>query len=136
VTGARKWTRLMAGLALALAAGPAQAEWQRLDGPGLVEVLSGAEVDYDGAAWQEFLPSGRTVYRVGEAPTGSSSQGDWRAENDSYCSRWRPGGEWECYWVEVDGAGGIRFIDAYGNISAGHFVTETDEDVQHGDVLE
>jgi hypothetical protein len=92
VTDPRKWTRLMAALALALAAGPALAEWQRLDGRrDLVEALSGAEVDYDGAAWQEFLPSGRTVYRVGEAPTGSSSQGDWRVENDSYCSRWPSG---------------------------------------------
>jgi hypothetical protein len=31
--------------------------------------------------------------------------------------------EWECYWVEVDGAGGIRFTDAYGNVSTGRLVT-------------
>jgi hypothetical protein len=27
--------------------------------------------------------------------------------------------DWTCYAVEVDGAGGVRFIDAWGNISAG-----------------
>ena len=126
MTDPRKWTRLSGVLGLVLAASPAFAEWQRLDGDGLVAALNGAEVSYDGAAWQRFLPSGRTVYRVGEAPSGEASWGQWRAQEDSYCSRWPPGQHWECYWVEVDGAGGIRFIDAYGNTSAGHFVMEAE----------
>jgi hypothetical protein len=119
-----KWTRPVAALALLLAAGPALADWQRLDGDGIAEVLSGAVVDYDGAAWQEFLASGLTLYRVGEAPSGDTSRGDWRADGGNYCSRWPPGEDWTCYAVEVDGTGGIRFIDSWGNISAGHFVTE------------
>lgn len=127
VAGSRKWTRLAGVLAATLAAHPALGDWQRLDAEGLVEELSGADVDFEGVAWQRFLPSGRTLYRVGEAPSGQSNWGDWRADDDSYCSRWRPGGEWECYWVEVDGEGGIRFIDAYGNVSTGHFVTEPSE---------
>jgi hypothetical protein len=91
VTGPRKWTRLMGALALALAATPALAEWARLDGDGIVEALTGAQVDYDGAAWQEFLPSGRTIYRGGGGAQGSTSQGDWRVEAGNYCSRWPPG---------------------------------------------
>lgn len=117
------WTRLLVLAALALAAGPARADWQRLDADALVAALSGTQVDFDGAAWQLFLPSGRTLYRVGETPAGTTSLGDWRAQDDSYCSRWQPGGEWECYWVEIDGVGGIRFVDGFGNVSAGHFVT-------------
>jgi hypothetical protein len=123
VTGPRKWTRLLGGLALAAVAGPALADWMRLDGDGITEALNGAQVDYDGVAWQEFLPSGRTIYRAGEAPSGSTSQGDWRVEAGNYCSRWPPGSDWTCYAVEIDGAGGVRFIDAWGNVSAGHFVT-------------
>jgi len=129
VTRPRKWTRPVAALALALAATPALAEWQRLGAEGLVERLSGAEVAYEGVGWQSFLASGQTFYRGGEAPFGNTSRGEWRAQNDSLCSRWQPGGEWECYWVEVDGTGGIRFIDAYGNTSAGRFVPEPAQDV-------
>ena len=76
---------------------------------------------YEGIGWQSFLVSGRMIYRGAEAPSGSSSPGEWRVQDDSLCSRWQPGGEWECYRVEIDGQGGIRFIDAYGNISAGRF---------------
>ena len=126
MTGSRKWTRLAAGMTLATLATPAFAEWQRLDGPGLIDALSGAEIDYDGAAWQEFLPSGRTLYRVGEAPSGQTSWGDWREQAGSYCSRWPPSDDWTCYAVEVDGAGGVRFIDSWGNVSAGHFVEDAE----------
>lgn len=122
MSGTRKWTRLVAGMTLLLVAGPALADWERLDGDGIRAVLTGAQVDYDGAAWQEFLSSGRTIYRVGEAPTGSTSTGEWRAEAGSYCSRWPPRDDWTCYAVEVDGAGGIRFVDAWGNVSTGQIV--------------
>jgi hypothetical protein len=129
VTRPRKWTRPVAALVLVLAATPALAEWQRLDAEGLVDRLGGAEVIYEGIGWQRFLVSGRMVYRGAEAPSGSSSPGEWRVQNDSLCSRWQPGGEWECYWVEVDGVGGVRFIDAFGNISAGRFAPDPAEDV-------
>lgn len=122
----RRWTRLLAFAALVLAADPARADWQRLDAEALVAALSGTQVDYDGAAWQMFLPDGRTFYRVGETPAGTTSLGDWRVQGDSYCTRWQPGGEWECYWVEIDGAGGVRFVDGFGNVSAGRFVTEAE----------
>ena len=129
MTGAGKWTRLAAraggALALSLAAGPASADWQRLGGPALADALGDAEVSYDGVAWQHFLPTGRMVTRASEAPAGAASWGEWRVERDSACIRMPPATAWECYWVEVDGAGGIRFIDGYGNVSTGHFVAGT-----------
>jgi hypothetical protein len=106
--------------------GPALADWQRLGAGALEGALSGAEVSYDGVAWQHFLPSGRVVTRSGEAPLGAASWGEWRLDRDSYCTRMPPATEWECYWVEIDGQGGIRFIDAYGNVSTGQFVTGSD----------
>jgi hypothetical protein len=122
-----KWTRarrLTCGVfAVCVASGPALADWQRLDSAALEGLLADAQVSYDGIAWQHFLPSGRMVIRAGEAPSGDASWGEWRVERDSYCARMPPATEWECYWVEVDGAGGIRFIDGYGNVSTGHFVT-------------
>jgi hypothetical protein len=129
VTRPRKWTRPIAVLALALAAQPALAEWQRLGEEGLVDRLSGALVAYEGVGWQSFLPTGRMIYRGDEAPSGNTSRGEWWARDDRLCSRWHPGGAWECYSVEVDGAGGIRFIDAYGNISAGRFLPDPAKDV-------
>jgi hypothetical protein len=122
VTDPSKWTRLTGAMVLALAATPALAEWARLGDDGIVAALTGAEVDYDGAAWQAFLPTGRTMYRVGEAPEGETSRGDWRVEAGNYCSRWPPSDTWTCYAVEVDGQGGVRFIDSWGNVSAGHFI--------------
>lgn len=105
--------------ALLAAAGPAVAEWQRLDADALEATLTDAEVSYESAGWQHFLPSGRMVIRAGEAPSGAASWGEWRIDRDSYCARMPPATDWECYWVEVDGAGGIRFTDAYGNVSTG-----------------
>jgi hypothetical protein len=118
----------LAGVVLAawVATGPALAEWQRLGADALEGALAGAEVSYDGIAWQHFLPSGRMVTRSGEAPSGAASWGEWRTDRDSTCTRMPPATEWECYWVEGDGEGGIRFIDAYGNVSTGHFVIGSD----------
>jgi hypothetical protein len=122
-----KWTRaprpIGALIAVLAAAGPALADWQRLDAAALEATLADAEVSYDGIAWQHFLPSGRMVTRSAEAPSGAASWGEWRIDRDSYCARMPPATEWECYWVEIDGAGGIRFIDGYGNVSTGAFVT-------------
>ena len=129
MTRPRKWTRPVAALALMLAATPALAEWERLDAGALIDRLSGAEVTYEDIGWQRFLVSGRMIYRGAEAPSGSSSPGEWRVQDDSLCSRWQPGGEWECYRVEIDGQGGIRFIDAYGNISAGRFASDPAQDL-------
>jgi len=112
---------------LMFAAGPAFAEWKALGSDGIAAHLRGAEVVYDEDTWQQFLASGRTLYRVGQPPYVDASWGDWRAENDRYCSRWSPGAQWDCYVVEVDGAGGIRFVDEWGNVSAGQFVTAIGE---------
>jgi hypothetical protein len=115
-----------APLALSLVAGGAVAgpDWRRLDAAALAATLTGAEVAYDGIAWQHFLATGRVLSRSGEAPSGETSWGEWRVERDSYCARMPPDTEWECYWVEVDGQGGVRFIDGYGNVSTGRFVAE------------
>lgn len=125
MTRSRKTTRsaiaIVLTLCLARAAG-ADHVWDRLGTEDIVAWLSGAEIDFDGAAWQRFLPSGQTIYRVGEAPSGSTSQGEWRAEAGNFCSRWPPADTWDCYAVEVDGAGGVRFVDSYGNVSTGRFV--------------
>jgi hypothetical protein len=117
---------MIATLGLLLGPGPALADWMRLDGPGLVEALTGSQIDYGGAAWQSFQSSGRTLYRTGESPSGTTSQGLWREQGGSYCSRWPPGADWTCYAVEVDGSGGVRFIDDAGSVSAGRFLPEAE----------
>lgn len=103
-------------LILTLAAGPAAADWTRLTTEEIAAALADRDVTYENDAWQRFLPSGRTIYRWGE-----TSWGYWRAEADHYCSQWPPAQPWECYHVEVDGQGGIRFTDDYGNVSTGVF---------------
>ena len=90
--------------------------WQTLETAEIAEILTRHDLTYETGAFQRFLPSGRTLYRNGE-----TSWGYWRAEADRYCSQWPPGEDWACYVVEHDGATGLRFIDAWGNISTGVF---------------
>ena len=45
--------------------------------------------------------------------------GIWMLRDDARCLKWNRAMDWECYRVETDGADGIRFIDAYGNVSEG-----------------
>lgn len=98
-------------------------DWRRLGEAEIAVRLGGAEIDFDGVAWQVFRADGVTLFRSPEAPAGSTSRGEWRVERDSVCSRWPGDSEWECYWVEVTDSGRIRFVDGYGNVTAGTFAT-------------
>ena len=82
--------------------------WQKMP----VSELSGVKLYYDGA-WQEFRPSGRTLYNAGQ-----DSWGYWRDQDGQYCSQWPPNGAWDCYDLERSGDE-IRFIDPQGNITTG-----------------
>ena len=123
MTGAGKWTWVAALLAALTVPGPALADWARLEGPALEAALAGAEITLDGGGWQHVLPAGRVVTRSGEAPSGATSWAEWRVDAEGYCTRMPVATEWVCYTVEVDGLGGIRFIDGYGNASAGRLGT-------------
>ncbi|MEM9756750.1 MAG: hypothetical protein AAF914_12185, partial [Pseudomonadota bacterium] len=105
------------GVLMVWVAAPAMADgWARLDDAGIAALLTDARVEYS-AAWQEFRASGRTLYDAGQP-----SWGYWRVENGAYCSQWPPSADWACYAVEADGAGGVRFIGAAGDISEGVIV--------------
>ncbi|QBX99825.1 hypothetical protein E2K80_03000 [Rhodophyticola sp. CCM32] len=90
--------------------------WVRLEESEITTLLTGHDLIYDTGAFQQFLPSGRTFYRAGEA-----SWGYWRVEAGRYCSQWPPGEGWDCYDLEHDGAASLRFIDDWGHISVGRF---------------
>ncbi|WP_299352928.1 hypothetical protein [uncultured Shimia sp.] len=86
--------------------------WQTLDNAGIQAVLTGQTVDYENA-WQEFLPSGRTLYNAGE-----DSWGYWEVRGEQYCSQWPPADGWACYDVERDGQK-VRFIGESGHATFG-----------------
>lgn len=105
---------LVAALALGSAAQAGDDDWLPLDGAGIAEALTGAEVAYENAR-QIFYASGKTLYEFGQP-----SWGNWRVEGNRYCSQWPPGETWDCYDVEMSADGtSIRFLDAHGNVFAG-----------------
>ena len=85
-----------------LAAHPAQAAEQKLNGAQIVAVLSDAVVvgAEEGATTEQiFQKSGLTLY----TENGAQSQGNWKVEGDQYCSVWPPSEYWACYDVLQDG---------------------------------
>ena len=48
---------------------------------------------------QIFQMSGVTFY----LENGNSTQGNWKIENNKYCSQWPPNPSWACYDVLRDG---------------------------------
>ena len=90
-------------------------DWQRLDGAGVTQALTGAKVTYKSGATQDFRASGRTMYHA-----GSDSWGNWRVESDQYCSQWPPSDLWACYDLEVAGDR-LQFIGSTGDITGGVF---------------
>ncbi len=93
------------------------AEGRPLFGPGIAQLLTGAEVIGEGTR-QKFYESGRTLYN-----DGRDSWGYWRVEGDRYCSQWPPQEGWICYdmrvreqdgrvWVVWIGDSGARY-DCY-----------------------
>lgn len=88
----------------------------------LTEILIAHDVVYDGIGWERHAANGRLVLRLEEGPFASTSLGEWRVEGEARCLRWTRAMDWECYAVTLDGAGGIAFTDAFGNVSAGRLV--------------
>ncbi|WP_282158001.1 hypothetical protein [Shimia thalassica] len=98
----------------------AQADgWERLTGEGIQTALEGRILTYD-AAWQEFLPSGRTFYDAGH-----ESWGYWAVRGDTYCSQWPPADGWACYAVDRRGTQ-IRFIGESGDATVGELRADQD----------
>ena len=101
-------------LMIALCAGAAwAAPWDVLDGPGIVQALTGRTIAFENAT-QDFRASGRTLYVFG----GRDSWGYWRIEGDRYCSQWPPSDLWACYDVALSG-GNVRFVGPSGDVSDG-----------------
>jgi len=56
---------------------------------------------FHGTKWSSFFsPAGSTTYLAESRPP---SYGEWKAENNRYCSQWPPSGGWDCYKISADG---------------------------------
>jgi hypothetical protein len=62
------------------------------------QTLAGAEAG--SKIEQIFQKGGLTLY----TDNGAQSQGEWKVEEDQYCSVWPPSTFWACYDVLRDGA--------------------------------
>ncbi len=87
-------------------------DWQRLDGPGITEALSGRSLGYQGGATQMFNADGTTFY--------NEEHGKWRVQCDQYCSSWPPRDSWTYYALEHSGPQ-LRFIGEVGNTTIGSY---------------
>lgn len=121
MTDPRKWTRALA-LSLALLPTPVLADWQAVEGQALMQLLTGHDIDYEGVGWERHEPDGRLLMRLTEGEAGTTSLGQWYAPGDMRCLRFSNDAGWDCYFVETDGAGGVRFTDSRGNHSTGRLV--------------
>ncbi len=109
--------RLTIAMALC-AAWPAFAseEWVNLRDHDIRAALTGKTLDY-GSAWQDFRPSGRTLYNA-----GADSWGTWTVRGDEYCSQWPPNASWACYGVDLSADGTkVRFRGLGDDVSTGTF---------------
>ena len=100
-------------LLLAAIATPIVAEdLNPLTGEGLSAALVNAHVVYENGHRQSFYDDGSTEYSSGSQP----SSGNWRIEDDSYCSQWPPQESWDCYVVTISEDGSvIEFIGEHGD---------------------
>lgn len=77
---------------------------ERLDGAAISATISGntaIATETSGTPWRQyFAPDGTTRYYSGSRP---ASLGEWRVENDQYCSLWPPAKSWDCYDVVQSG---------------------------------
>ena len=95
--------------------GTAQLSWagNSLSADGIAALLTDATLygqDNGHASEQVFQKSGVTFYSVGDA----QSQGQWKIEDNKYCSAWPPNPSWACYDVANDGAT-VTFISSSGS---------------------
>ncbi len=90
---------------------PAHAAESKLSGDEILNALREKSLyaGDNGAIEQIFQKGGQTVY----IDHGSVSQGQWKIENDRYCSQWPPSKSWACYDVTRDGQM-ITFVTASG----------------------
>jgi hypothetical protein len=92
-------------------------DWQKLDSDGINKALTARVLQYSQAT-QNFFADGRTLY---ESPL--PSWGEWRVQNDQYCSVWPPQNIWVCYDIERDDSGlHIRFVSDSGTITTGTYI--------------
>ncbi len=56
---------------------------------------------FHGTQWSSyFSPTGSTTFLASSRPP---SYGEWKAEDNQYCSQWPPSGGWDCYRISADG---------------------------------
>ena len=80
------------------------ADMAKLNTEQIIEFLSDREVsgNQNGREWQQYFTAGGfTSYSEnnGLRPSG----GQWKAEDDKYCSQWPPSSHWDCYFFSADG---------------------------------
>ncbi|MEL6808761.1 MAG: hypothetical protein AAFO97_13370 [Pseudomonadota bacterium] len=102
----------------------AVADWVKMSGKEISEALTGRTLEYLDKddptqrvdTLQDFRASGKTLYTF----KGRESWGNWRVENDQYCSQWPPNDLWACYGMERDGAT-LRFVGERDDITAAQY---------------
>jgi hypothetical protein len=77
--------------------------WTPMKGDEIRAALTGRTLQYQ-TAWQDFRASGKTLYTA-----GADSWGNWRIEDDQYCSQWPPNDLWTCYKMDRSGEK-LRFV--------------------------
>ncbi len=109
--------RCFALIAVLLAPLSANAEgvWTTMTGDEITVALTGKKLEYKDAS-QDFRASGKTLYNQG----GRESWGEWRVDNNQYCSQWPPQGLWVCYHMDRSGDK-VRFIGTGDDITVGTF---------------
>jgi hypothetical protein len=116
-------TSLAIMLALGLAWGAAA---DTPDDTAIATLLMDHDVVYPDVGWERHEANGRLLARAVEGPWGRTSVGEWQVAGGQRCLRWHRGQDWACYRVEIgaDDASAIpiRFVDDYGNVSAGLLV--------------
>lgn len=105
-------------IALLLAPFSAHAEgvWTTMSGEEITVALTDKKLRYKYAS-QVFRAAGKTLYIQG----GRESWGEWRVDDNQYCSQWPPQGLWACYHMDRSGDK-VRFIGTGDDITVGTYV--------------
>ena len=105
-------------IALLLAPFSAHAEgvWTTMSGEEITVALTDKKLRYKDVS-QVFRASGKTLYTQG----GRESWGEWRVDDNQYCSQWPPQGLWACYHMDRSGDK-VRFIGTGDDITVGTYV--------------
>ena len=105
-------------IALLLAPFSAHAEgvWTTMSGEEIMVALTDKKFRYKDAS-QVFRASGKTLYTPGRA----RKLGEWRVEDNEYCSQWPPQGLWACYHMDRSDDK-VRFIGTGDDITVGTYV--------------